>query len=166
MATLILTLVLLACGDKDPDDSGGLAGDGGADGGGLDGGGDGESDGGTDTESPVISSADAWCYPHTVGEKDFIWQVETRVDDPQGLVSLASSFDGITVTEGGDLVAVYPMVCDDAGRCFGSFTESQDEVRCTMASAYLLQLSVLDEDGNWSEVTELTGRSCPDADPC
>ncbi len=178
--TSMIFLMLLACGDKDAgDDTGDGGGDGGsADGGSGDGGADaGSSDGGSgdggsgdggsgDGETPVIDALDAWCYPHTVGDKDFVWRVEAQVSDPQGDVSFAPYFDGITVLDGSSEVAVYPMTCDGEGLCFGNFTESQDGVRCTLASAYTVRVQVLDEDDNWSAPVEVTGRMCDDSEPC
>ncbi len=177
----LVVLVLAGCGDKDSDSGalvggtdggsvdGGSVDGGGTDGGNVDGGGgDGGSTdgGGADPELPVVESLDAWCYPHTTGTDDFIWQVDAAVSDPQGDESLAPYFDGITVLQSGSNVAGYAMSCGGTGSCSGSFNESQDGIRCDIADTYTIQVRVLDEDDNWSAPVEVTGRSCPSADPC
>lgn len=176
---LLLSLVLLAHGCTPDSPSAGddtAQGDGAADdGGAADGGADGDGgaadggasgDGGEDTESPRLLTGDAWCYPHTTGEPDHVWQITAQGDDPQGAVSLEPWFDGVTVVQAGSVVVTWTMTCDDDGACFASFTDTQAGTRCTSAGSYTVRVQVLDEDGNWSEALELAPRQCPDATPC
>ena len=104
-------------------------------------------------------TGDAWCYQHSTGDTAWLWVVEATFNDPQGLDTINPFFDdGITVLQGGSPVATYSLTCTDAGACSGSFNESADGVSCASATAYTLEVRVVDEDENWSAPLSLTGR--------
>ena len=163
MSLMYFLLLVLGCGDKDGD-SGAAVDTAGPTHSGSDGGAT-AGDGGASSEAPVVTSVDAWCYEHSTGDKDYIWQVEATFTDPQGDDTARSYFDGIAVKDGTTVVAEYAMTCPDPGVCGGSFRQSLDDVRCTLASAYTISVRVQDEDDNWSAPQETTGRLCPSADP-
>lgn len=158
----LLAAALVGCApakaDGDEDDTGGAA----------DGGGDGAADGGdggsTDGVTPVLLEGDAWCYPHPDGEMTVnLWSVTGRYTDPQGEASVENFYlDGIIVLQSEIEVARYALACRD-GACVGSWNEAEDFVACANATAYTVQLRVIDEDGNLSAPLELTGRQGTDA---
>ncbi|NOY27207.1 MAG: hypothetical protein GXP62_15165 [Oligoflexia bacterium] len=119
-----------------------------------------------DPEAPVVTSVDAWCYAHKTGQVDYIWQVDLTYTDPQGDDTAQAYFNGMTVSQGGTVVAEYDLTCPDPGVCGGSFRQSLDQVVCAKASSYTIAVRVLDEDDNWSEPAETAGRNCPSSDPC
>ena len=158
LSTLLLALCALHC-DKDQDSA---ATDSDADtDSDTDSDTDADSDSDSDTDpasSPVVTSADAWCYLHEVGKKAYMWMATCDYDDPQGLETV-SSFEGnrLVVSTGGTEVATYDLACG-AGSCSGSFKETDDGVICANASTYTLAFQVMDEDGNLSAPYEVTGR--------
>ncbi len=164
VAVLALLVAGLGCtGDKDDDGSDDTS-SGGLDGG-LGGGGD-DSGGGDDGQSPTISDFDAWCYEHTTGETRYIWAASLTADDPQGADTLESIFDGLTVSSGGSELAVYSIVCDDEGACSASFNQDLDNIACANADAYTLEAKVLDDEGNWSSPSTVTGKQCSSTSGC
>ncbi len=165
-------LALAACDDKPS--GGDTAGDGGSDstpgdggsgdGGAADGGsGDGGSgDGGASPDAPVITDGDAWCYQHTTGDKRWIWVATATATDPQGLDTIQSfATDAVRVFQGDTEIASYAITCLK-GECTTTFDEA-DGVSCAQASSYTVVIRVVDEDDNWSEPYEVTGRQGTDA---
>ena len=121
-------------------------------------------DSGNDGVSPTIESADAWCYQHTVGDKFYQWIAVAEADDPQGVDTLESlAMEGVTVLQGDAVVAIYPLTCDQAGSCLTTWKENDDGISCSNATSYTIQIVVQDEDGNTSNVAEVTGRQGTDA---
>ena len=155
----LLSFGVLACSgsDKDSVDSGTSGGTDSGSGGGDEGGG--ESGGGnSDGISPSILSADSWCYEHPKSDATYIWMAAAEVTDPQGLDTLESFFDGVVVSTSGVEVATYAMVCTSGGDCSTSWNQNEDGIACSNAEAYEIQITVVDEDGNWSESVQVTGR--------
>ena len=162
----LLTIGLSACnGDKDTTDTGaedGGDGEGGSDDGGE--GGDEGDDGSGDGISPTILEADSWCYEHPKSDATYIWMASATVDDPQGLDTMESFFEGVVVSTSDIEVATYSMVCTDGGSCTTSWNQNEDGIACSNAEAYQISIMVVDEDGNWSEAVEVTGRVGSDAE--
>ena len=153
----LFSLAALSCSgsDKDGVDSGAEGGEGGEEGGGEGGSGGGSSDG----ISPSILSADSWCYEHPKSDATYIWMATAEVTDPQGLDTMESFFDGVTVSTSGVEVATYAMVCTNGGDCSTSWNQNEDGIACSNAEAYEITITVVDEDGNWSDSVQVTGRS-------
>jgi hypothetical protein len=161
----LLSIGLIACNgqDKDDEDSGGEGeGEGGDEGG--ESGGESGGDGGGDGQSPSILEADAWCYKHPKSDATYLWMANATVDDPQGLDTLESFFEGVSVSTNDVEVADYSMVCTDGGDCTTSWNQNEDGVACSNAGAYVITITVVDEDGNWSDPVEVTGRLGSDAE--
>jgi hypothetical protein len=163
---LALSLAVLAFGcnrDKDDDnddDTGGSSNDGGF-GGGNDGG-----TGGGDADAPEVEALDAWCYQHNTGDEAYFWIATVTADDPQGADTLESFFEGITVSSAGTEVARYSLVCTQDGACTASWNETEHGVLCSDATSYTISASVIDDEGNWSEPMEVTGKQCGDSSGC
>ena len=144
--------------DKNGDDSGVSGGsDSGSEGG--DEGGSGSGGGTSDGVSPSILSADSWCYEHPKSDATYIWMAAAEVTDPQGLDTMESFFDGVVVSTSGVEVASYAMVCTNGGDCTTSWNQNEDGIACSNAEAYEIIITVVDEDGNWSDSVEITGRT-------
>ena len=163
LAAAVAGLLGAGCGpakiDGEDDDTGGA--DGAADAAGTDAGGE---DGASDGQSPTLSDGDAWCYPHPDGELTVnLWSVTARYADPQGDASVENFYlDGIVVLQSGSERARYALACRD-GSCVGSWNEADDLIACANASAYTVEVRVIDEDGNISAPLQLTGRQGTDA---
>jgi hypothetical protein len=154
-------LLLTACG-KDDAETGQEGEDGDADTDtDADGDADGDTDGDTDTNpawSPVVLTADAWCYHHATGKEFNQWLADCTYDDPQG-VETVSTMQGnsLGVLSSGTEVAVYALACRD-GACNGSFKEEEDGVLCDSAASYTVRFVVMDEDGHRSAPYDVQGR--------
>ena len=108
--------------------------------------------------SPSILEADAWCYEHPKSDATYIWVANATVTDPQGLDTMESFFQGVTVYTSDVEVANYAMVCTDGGDCTTSWNQNEDGIACSNAEAYMISISVQDEDDNWSTPVQVTGR--------
>ncbi len=152
-AALPLLTLSIACGDKDDDD------DEGGDDTASDDSGGGGSGGSTDGVSPWIMEADAWCYLHETGDTAYYWVAEAVADDPQGVATLeAFTMDAVKVYSGDAEVSSQALVCSENGVCSASFNGDNEGVSCSSADSYTFAIVVTDEDGNTSEVSEVTGR--------
>lgn len=152
-ALVPLLSLTVACGgedkDEDPDEETDDTADGGGGGGG----------GSTDGESPFIMEADAWCYLHDTGDTAYFWVATATADDPQGTATIESfAPDAVKIYSGEAEVSSQAFVCDENGSCTASFNADQAGVSCTSADSYTIAMVVIDEDGNTSEVFEVTGR--------
>jgi hypothetical protein len=127
---------------------------------------DGDTDTGSDTglgpqDPPVITAADGYCYEHTTGDTFFLWEATCQATDPQGDDTLAA-FDlvnnRLVVLQGGTEIAGYTLTCDNTGKCFGSFRETDDGISCAQATTYTLRFTIADETGLVSAPFEIQGR--------
>jgi len=114
-------------------------------------------------DAPVVTSADAYCELHDVGDKYYQWTLQATATDPQGVDTIVrydssqeSNYTLVLSSAGGEL-ARYGLTCAD-GTCFGSFKESEDGVACSNAESYTFQFVVSDEDGNKSASYDIAGR--------
>ena len=114
-------------------------------------------------DAPVVTSADAYCELHDVGDKYYQWTLQASATDPQGLDTIVrydstqESNYPLVLTSAGGKLARYGLTCAD-GNCFGSFKESEDGVACSNADTYTFQFVVSDEDGNKSASYDILGR--------
>ena len=153
-----LLVTILGCnGDK--------SGDGDGDGDTGSSGGDGGTSAGDDS-TPEVEALDAWCYQHSTGDEAYFWIASVTADDPQGADTLESFFEGIAVSTGGSEVARYSMVCTQDGACTASWNETEHGVLCSDATSYTIAAQVVDDEGNWSEPNEVTGKQCGDSAGC
>jgi hypothetical protein len=172
MPALAIALLLAGC-DKPPDtgaaglvdtgspdrgsDVGGDDGGGGGPGGGGGGGGGGGADSAphdVDPDAPTILSADAWCSEHTTGTKFTAWVVEATAEDPQGDDTLLPYGSPAVVSEEGVELVRYEMVCDSTGYCIASWQED-GEPQCARAQHYLVEVTVADENLNYSAPVQI-----------
>lgn len=118
-----------------------------------DSGGDSAADTGADTggEGPVdpeiVSVERVECAgDETYGET---WYVDFTIDDPQGVDTV---YEGaITVLDAdASPIVTYGIACRD-GACSGYFRAEFDGITCAMGPELTFVLSVVDEDGHWSE---------------
>jgi hypothetical protein len=142
------------------------------DGAGADGGGDGGDDGGgPNLDAPTIVAFDVFCCNPAAGPEAWYWTLTAQVSDPQGVETIADigsdSGHEVNVYNGpasGQPFAEYGagFSCDDKGVCDTSWQQSADNVMCSSASDYTIELIVADQDGNRSDAAELPGeeRGC------
>lgn len=115
-----------------------------------------DADTDVDMESPVLSSAEAWCYFHETGEQFYNWYTACTATDPQDTDTLEGG--ELLVSRDGETVVERRLACNrDTGVCSTSFREDQEGVICTEASAYRFAFVVVDEDGNESDPMEVSG---------
>lgn len=125
---------VLACGDKDGEDS--------AD--------SGDTEVIPDGVSPQVLEADAHCYLHATGDETYFWTFSAEVTDPQGDDDIPTGFvhdirflrDGNVIEEIVDLLA-----CRD-GACSASFQEAQYGIPCTTADDWTVRFTVYDHEAN------------------
>jgi hypothetical protein len=135
---------------------------------GDDGSGDGGDDGGggPNPDAPTILSLDVTCCNPAAGPKAWYWALEAQVSDPQGNDTLADSG-----ADSGNEVNVYgtggsqPLAeygagfhCDDKGVCGTSWQQSTDNIQCSNADNYEIELIVADQDGNLSQPDRVPGK--------
>ena len=141
-------LALVACGASDI--STGDSGD-------TNGATDSGSTGGTNEQSPSIASVGALCTLQSTGDEYYLWTLEARVDDPQGLDTIELN-NTVEVYRSDTLQASYGLLCSDRSDppCIGSFRETDNGILCSSASDYTFKFLITDEDGN-AAAKETTG---------
>ncbi len=121
-----------------------------------------DSDAAADTEvedpAPSIVLADAWCYLHDTGVENWRWNVAAAGEDAQGSIDLKSFGHEVVIRRGGGTLATYPLSCQQDGDCTTSFLEAEYGVLCAQAAATTFTIRLEDQEGNWSEPVEITGR--------
>jgi hypothetical protein len=136
---------------------------GGADESAGDGGGD--DGGGSNADAPTIVSFDVYCCNPASGAEAWYWSLTAQVTDPQGASTIAGSGPesghqvNVMGSSGGAPIAEYGsgFHCDDKGVCSASWQQAWDNIYCSSADSYLIELIVADEDGNLSHPEELPG---------
>jgi hypothetical protein len=136
--------------------------------------GDGGDDGGggNNPDAPTILMLDVYCCNPAAGPKSWYWILSAQVSDPQGNDTIApaglDSGHEVNVRGagggGGEPLAEYGagFSCDDKGVCDTSWQQTADNILCSNADAYSIELIVADEDGNLSQPDEILGeqRDC------
>jgi len=101
--------------------------------------------------APTITTCDAWCSLHSVGETYEQWVVSCTVDDIEGLEDIV----------GGDLYldeTQIVIVCNQEGLCQTSFRAEDVGVTCAEATSAVFTVTIYDAAGNTSLPYEVTGR--------
>jgi hypothetical protein len=124
--------------------------------------------GGPNADSPTILFLDVYCCNPAQGPKAWYWVLEAQVSDPQGNDTIADpgSDSGHEVNVrgsgggGGEPLAEYGagFSCDDKGVCDTSWQQQTDNILCSNADSYEIELIVADEDGNPSEAETVPGK--------
>ena len=154
---MIVFLLAIACtgqaGGAGSDDGGGGGDDGG---------------GGPNPDAPTILALDVYCCNPAAGPKSWYWVLEAQASDPQGNDTLApvgaDSGNEVNVYgsggAGGQALAEYGagLHCDDKGVCNASWQQQTDNIVCSNAENYQIELIVADEDGNQSEPSTVPGK--------
>ena len=100
-------------------------------------------------ENPVITEANAWCYPGSnSGEQ---WMFQMYVEDPQGEENLSNMMNDAAALydAGGNIVGnSFPVVLYPDGSYTGSANLS---VACAQAANFEARFIAVDLDGNMSE---------------
>lgn len=153
---MIMFLLAIACtgetggaGSDDSDDGGGGGGE-------------------PNPDAPTILALDVYCCNPAQGPKAWYWVLEAQVSDPQGngTIAEAGSDSGNEVNVrgsgggGGEPIAEYGagFHCDDKGVCGTSWQQQTDNILCSSADSYEIELIVADEDGNQSEPDVVPGK--------
>ncbi len=112
----------------------------------------------SDGVSPVVESADAWCYP--VDDAGQWWGFKATTDDPQGTETIESyNEEGVVVLDGGgQTVAAIALVCEGDGQCWGSAQAEHIEVACGVADVHRFVFQVRDVQGHRSNSESVVGR--------
>ena len=128
-----------------------------------------DSDTDTDTDvgnaSPVIETADAWCFTPGGSTEGDQWGFVFSYSDPQGNDSIPRlQMDAISIqNSAGAMVSSQSPACDwDTAECISFVFTSQVNVGCDAATAHTIQFQIVDDDGNTSNAYEVTGRQGTD----
>ena len=135
--------------------------------GGADSGGGDDGGGEPNPDAPTILSLDVYCCNPASGVKAWYWVLEAQVSDPQGTETLADagSDSGNEVNVfgsggGGQPLAEYGagFHCDDKGVCGTSWQQAADNILCSNADGYDIELIVADDEGNQSKPDTVPGK--------
>ena len=150
---MLVFLLAIACTGE----TGGAGSDDG-DGGGDDGG------GGPNPDAPTILMLDVYCCNPAQGPEAWYWILTAQVSDPQGVETIAPIGEGHEVNVRGSGGSGEPIVdygagfgCDEKGVCDTSWSQNADNIMCSNASNYEIELIVADEDCNLSEPSTMLG---------
>jgi hypothetical protein len=115
-----------------------------------------------DPDAPVVTSAHASYYHHTVGTERWGWTFEATVDDPQGADTIEAWVHEEQVVRvldtSGTELAAYDLTCT-GGACTGTCWEDDDGILHTQVASYVFRFIVIDVDGNVSEPYDVTGEA-------
>jgi len=131
-----LTLVL-ACGEKDGDDTSGETGD-------------------TDVAdgvSPELFDGDAHCFLHDTGDQFYQWTFTVSYTDPQGVGDVPGGVGqhDLAFLQGDNIIHEMSgiVVCDpNQGNCFASFKEADYGIPCSSAEDWTVRFTLFDYEGN------------------
>ena len=166
----LVPLFGLACGgDKSDDDSGSAtttAGEGEGEGegsGGDAGGGEGEGEsggeaggegtGGGGAVAPTVVTGTVACLPNSSGPSTVALSAE--VDDPQGADTIDSLGSTVRVEQSGVLLTEGAVACGMGACVWSAVDDTIPGINCTTGPDLDYILTVLDEDGNTSEPTNI-----------
>ena len=149
---------LLGCGEtddseKDPNDTSDTQAD---------------TDTDTDTdandEKPVVRSAEALYFHHTVGTDAWGWSFAAVADDPQGTATIEAWLHEqqavFVLDPSGTTKASYDLTCQ-SGECNGTCWEADDNILHTETDKWTFRFIVVDEDGNASDPLDVKGAPDP-----
>lgn len=110
--------------------------------------------------SPIIVSADFWCYIAETGEAVDQWILNATVNDPQGVSTIKGYIPGggsFQMSSGGEIASL-AIVCTAEGLCTASATGATIGAYCAQATQFQIEFYVEDEDGNTSDSLIVAGR--------
>ena len=126
---------------------------------------DGGGGGGGNEDAPVIQTMDVYCCNPASGPEAWYWALTALVSDPQGVETIAGIGEGHQVNVrgsgggGGEPIVDYGagFSCDEKGVCDTSWSQNADNIMCSNASNYEIELIVADQDGNLSDPSTMLG---------
>lgn len=125
---------------------------------------DGDTDSDLDADRPVVLTAQALYFHHTVGGDTWGWSFLATADDPQGVATIerwVHEEQAVFVLDrAGTTLAAYDITCVE-GSCSGTCWEDDHGILHTQVDEYTFRFVVVDEDGNASAPMDVKGEPDP-----